>query len=153
MQAAEPKSATDEAWELSRLQVRCASLAAENDSLRMCLKDVTENNSALQNALHERDAALKRKATASERATLTGIAEMEHQVEKYKQMLHELAASADVLSKDNVVLSTEVMQLRDQCQTERDQGQALEGRVGHLQVRASLNLAATKRTAPRNTAS
>lgn len=130
-------SATDEAWEMSRLQVRCASLAAENDSLRMCLKDVTENNSALENALREKEASIRRKASATEKATLTGMAEMENQVEKYKQMLHELAASADVLSKDNVVLSTEVMQLRDRCQTEKEQGKQLEGRVGHLQVCAT----------------
>jgi regulator of replication initiation timing len=132
--AAAPTTSSDDAWENSRLQVQCASLAAENDSLRMYLKEVTENNSALQATLKDKDTAISNRASAAEKATLTGIAEMEHQVDKYKQMLHELAASAELLSKDNVVLSTEVRQLRDRCQVEREQGSALEGRVGQLQV-------------------
>jgi regulator of replication initiation timing len=133
-----PPHSTDAAWELSRLQVRCAAMASENDSLRMCLKEITENNRALQAALQEKDEALQQKASASERAAMDGIAEMEHQLERYKQMLHELAASAEVLSKDNVVLSTEVMQLRERCQKEREEGSVLQNRVGHLQVCVTL---------------
>lgn len=125
---------TDDAWELSRLHVRCAAMAAENDSLRMCLKEVTENNAALQAALHKKEEVLQQRAAAGERAALDGIAEMEHQLDRYKQMLHELAASVEVLSKDNVVLSTEVMQLRERCQKEREEGSVLQSRVGHLQV-------------------
>jgi hypothetical protein len=32
------------------------------------------------------------------------------------------------------VLSTEVMQLRERCQKEREEGSVLQSRVGHLQV-------------------
>ena len=117
------------------MQVRCASLAAENDSLRMTLKEAADTNTSLQSSLDRAENAMKKRAQSAEKATLTGIAEMELQVDKYKQMLHELAASAEVLSKDNVVLSTEVMQLRERCAAEREQGSALEGRVGQLQAR------------------
>jgi chromosome segregation ATPase len=133
--ARQASQSPDEAWEVSRLQVRCASLAAENDRLRAGLHDAAEATASLQAALRDREDAQRRKASAAVKANMTGMAEAQAQVEKYKGMLHELAASAETLSKDNVVLSTEVMQLRERCREERVQGGALESRVGKLQAR------------------
>ena len=107
---------------------------AENDSLRASLKDAADATCALEATLRERDAALHRKSSAAERAAMNGAAEMEQQVDRYKQMVQDLAASSQMLSKDNVILSEEVAQLRRKCSDEQEQGCALEERVGKLQV-------------------
>ena len=125
----------EDGWAVSRLEVRCAALAAENDSLRACLTDVTDNNAALHAALAAREQALARAERGGAQEAAQQRAEVEHQVSRYKQMLHELARSAETLSRDNVVLSTEVVQLRVRCQDARDEGSVMEARVGHLQVR------------------
>lgn len=131
---AQQNDAQSDGWQLSRLQVRCAALVAENDSLRMCLKEAADSNSALQAAIDDQDSALRCKASKHEREAISNVAELEQEAANYKGMLQELATSAEVLSKDNVALSSEVRQLRKQCEAERTKCFALEGRAGHLQV-------------------
>lgn len=56
------------------------------------------------------------------------------ELQAYKKELAELKGHASELSKDNVALASEVMQLRGMVAKERENGCALGNRIGHLQV-------------------
>ncbi|KAK9830254.1 hypothetical protein WJX72_010592 [[Myrmecia] bisecta] len=61
------------------------------------------------------------------------VAELEDQTERQRRALSELAVAAEELANDNVALSAEVLQLRDEKKGSREAMAALEDRVVNLQ--------------------
>ena len=137
-------------WETARLRVRAASLAAENDTLKMCVRELTERATYLETAVRSTETSAEASTRRTHKAAAGRVAEMEQEVHRYKSMLQELASSAEVLSKDNVVLSTEVMQLRERVRNEASSGVALQDRVGQLQVCSASFRAEISDSSPRD---
>jgi uncharacterized membrane protein YgcG len=110
------------------LRVQAVSLAAENDGMRAQMDAMrrvyaeSEGSFVLQS--HELD-RLREKALGegAERA-----AELEDQCDRQRRMLQELAVASEALAKDNVLLSSELVALRDR-------GEEAESKVGLLTER------------------
>jgi hypothetical protein len=77
-------------------------------------------------------------AIIASRQDASGLGEAaEIKLQVCKQQLADVKGQAAELSKDNVALASEVMQLRALLAKEKENGCALGNRIDHLQVRPS----------------
>ena len=115
-------------FEVERLRVQATSLAAENDGMRGQMDAMrrvfaeSEGSFVLQS--HELD-RLREKALGE---GATRAAELEDQCDRQRRMLQELAVASEALAKDNVLLSSELVAVRDR-------GEEAESKVSVLTER------------------
>lgn len=118
-----------------RARIRCAAFAAENDALKARVRELTDANSALS-AVHSGSAAAADGGSCNARHSAATAGCRPSELETYKGMLQDVAASADQLARDNAALTSEAAQLRARCRAEEQSGVALAARVAELQVPA-----------------
>lgn len=120
-------------FEVERLRVQVTSLAAENDAARAQMdamrRAYSESEGSFVLQSHELD-KLREKALGE---GATRAAELEDQVDRQRRMLQELAIASEALAKDNVLLSSELVALRDRAEDAEERVGALSERLASAQ--------------------
>ena len=120
-------------FELERMRAQNATFLAENDGLRARLEDArrrftaTEGDFVLQS--HELDRARERALGEGARR----VAELEDRCDRQRRTLQELAVASEALAKDNVVLSNELVALRDSNEENEEKVRELTTRLSSAQ--------------------
>lgn len=120
-------------FELERMRAQNATFLAENDGLRARLEDArrrftaTEGDFVLQS--HELDRARERALGEGARR----VAELEDRCDRQRRTLQELAVASEALAKDNVVLSNELVALRDSNEENETKVRELTARLSSAQ--------------------
>ncbi|KAK9866683.1 hypothetical protein WJX84_010788 [Apatococcus fuscideae] len=120
-------------WEASRLRVRVTSLAAENDALRLHVRQLLQEISSQQASSEAQHSVASKKSQLVESEAAGRVAELEEQMDRQRRALSELAVAAEDLASENVGLSTELVQLRTDKQTNSKALTELQSRTQTLQ--------------------
>ena len=115
-------------FEVERWRARAESLNEENEYIRASNEVVKRRNADAEGtfSLQSRELDRLREEAVGQGAVKT--AKLEEQCERQRRMLRELAVASEALAKDNVLLSSELVSLRDR-------GDEAEEKVGVLSER------------------
>ena len=100
-------------FEVERLKRHNASLTAENDAVRAQMRAARRDRAATEGSLAMESRELDRLREKAIDEGAVRAAELEDQCERQRRMLQELAVASEALAKDNVLLSTELVSVRD----------------------------------------
>ncbi|KAK3286698.1 hypothetical protein CYMTET_5758, partial [Cymbomonas tetramitiformis] len=130
---AEIRKEQDTTWELARLRVQTTALAAENDVLRQGAQELSQKLRTVETATQDDAQKQQLRVRQAEEIAAARTADLEEQSERQRRVLAELALAAETLAKDNVLLTSEVMSLRDTGKRTERHAEDLEDRVHKLQ--------------------
>jgi hypothetical protein len=100
-------------FEVERLKKQAATLTAENDAVRAQMRAARRDRAATEGSLAMESRELDRLREKAIGEGAVRAAELEDQCERQRRMLQELAVASEALAKDNVLLSTELVAVRD----------------------------------------
>jgi regulator of replication initiation timing len=100
-------------FEVEKWRARAEALTEENETFRASVETARRRNADAEGhfALQSRELDRLRAQAVGEGATRA--ARLEEQCERQRRMLRELAVASEALAKDNVLLSSELVALRD----------------------------------------
>lgn len=115
-------------FEVERWRARAESLNEENEYIRASNEVVKRRNADAEGTFSLQSHELDRLREEAVGQGAVKTAKLEEQCERQRRMLRELAVASEALAKDNVLLSSELVSLRDR-------GDEAEEKVGVLSER------------------
>lgn len=120
-------------YEVERLRVQAASLAAENDELKSQLSSLQRTQAETEGALMLQGVEFQKLHEKTVMDAAASTAQLEDKCERAHRMLEELAVASEALAQDNVLLSSEVVSSREAAREASSEVVSLQGRLDCLQ--------------------